>query len=60
MILYYLTRKKDDILSEESKSILHVELLPPSRRHSIVAGYDQNPRWLKCASRDRNSTFQHR
>ena len=30
MLLYYLTRKKDDILSEETKSILHVELLPPA------------------------------
>ena len=30
MPLYYLTRKKDDILSEETKSILHVELLPPA------------------------------
>ena len=31
MLLYYLTRKKDDILSEETiKSILQVELLPPA------------------------------
>merc|ERR1719229_1098156 len=39
MLLYYLTRKKDDILSKETKSILHVELLPqPSSLNSCWLG----------------------